>query len=82
MATKKHNPKECLWMFKKLSEYIDNELDAITCKDIERHAKECIRCQTCLETLKRSIELCKKMEHDPVPETFSRRLKTFIQNMT
>ena len=29
-------------MFEKLSEYIDKELDDVTCKDIEKHAQDCI----------------------------------------
>lgn len=77
-----HDRKICLEMFAKLSEYIDNELDDLTCRDIERHARECIRCQTCLETLKRSIELCRNADDKPVPKTFSLRLKEVIQSLS
>ena len=69
-------------MFKKLSEYIDNELDELTCRDVERHARECIRCNTCLETLKRTVDLCRNTADQPVPETFSLKLKEFIAGMT
>jgi len=69
-------------MFEKLSEYIDNELDEVTCKDIERHAEDCIPCQVCLGTLKRTIDLCKNMENKPVPEDVSARLKAFIRNIS
>jgi proteasome lid subunit RPN8/RPN11 len=68
-------------MFEKLSEYIDNELDAATCKDVERHAKDCIPCQVCLGTLKRTIEMCKNTEPEPVPEMVSERLKEFIETL-
>ena len=78
MTHNTHDPKKCRWMFEKLSEYIDNELDDVTCKDIERHSKECIPCQVCLGTLKRTIDLCKNMETEPVPEMFSARLKELI----
>lgn len=74
-----HDPEKCRWMFEKLSEYIDKELDALTCSDIERHAESCIPCQVCLGTLKRTIELCRKMESEPVPETFSERLREFVR---
>ncbi len=30
-----HDRRDCLAMFAKLSEYLDNELDELTCKDIE-----------------------------------------------
>ena len=77
-----HDMKSCLAMFEKLSEYIDNELDELTCRDIERHARECIRCKTCLDTLKRTIDLCHNAGDKPVPETFSLRLKSFIQSLS
>ena len=65
-------------MFEKLSEYIDNELDEATCKNIQRHMEECIPCQICLGTMKRTIALCKNMENEPVPEIISARLKEMI----
>ena len=77
-----HDPEKCRWMFEKLSEYIDNELDEVTCKDIERHAEDCIPCRVCLGTLKRTIELCRNMEDKPVPEDVSSRLKAFIQSIS
>ena len=77
-----HDMKICLAMFAKLSEYIDDELDELTCNDIERHARECIRCKTCLDTLKRTIDLCRNTGDKPLPETFSIRLKAFIQNLS
>jgi len=81
----KHNPdhhiEKCIAMFEKLSEYIDNELDDLTCQDIENHARDCIKCHTCLETLKRTIDLCRNMKNKPVPEQYSHKLREFIQNL-
>ncbi len=76
-----HDPEKCRWMFEKLSEYIDNELDDPTCRDIENHAEACIACQVCLGTLKRTIALCKEMDSAPVPGEISARLKTFIEEL-
>jgi predicted anti-sigma-YlaC factor YlaD len=76
-----HDHKHCLEMFKKLSEYLDNELDEITCKNIEHHVKECFSCFVCLQTLKRTVDLCKQAENKPVPRAFSEKLKEIIQNM-
>jgi hypothetical protein len=47
-----HDRRDCLAMFAKLSEYIDNELDELTRKEIEDHARECIPFKACLETLR------------------------------
>jgi anti-sigma factor RsiW len=83
MNKEKHNKAECLEMFARLSEYIDNELDEITCRDIERHMADCKPCQVCLATLKRTIQLCKNMnDQSSLPQDFSLRLKRFIENLT
>ena len=76
-----HDHEHCLEMFKRLSEYLDNELDDITCNEIEQHVKECVPCFSCLQTLKRTVDLCKQTANKPVPEEFSRQLKELIQNM-
>ncbi|MFC1798990.1 anti-sigma factor family protein [Thermodesulfobacteriota bacterium] len=77
-----HHSAACIAMFERLSEYIDNELDEVSCKDIERHARECIKCKTCLGTLKRTIDMCKHTGSPPVPNYFSLRLKEYIQNLS
>jgi anti-sigma factor RsiW len=76
-----HDHEHCLEMFKRLSEYLDNELDDITCNEIEQHVKECVPCFSCLQTLKRTVDLCKQTANKPVPEEFSQKLKELIQNM-
>ena len=77
-----HHPERCREMFEKLSEYIDRELDEVTCKDIEEHAQNCIPCQVCLGTLKQTIDLCKEMKPEPVPEDFSARLQDIISGLS
>jgi len=76
-----HGHQHCLEMFKRLSEYLDNELDELTCNEIQRHVKECVPCFACLQTLKRTVDLCKQTANKPVPREFSEKLKEMIQNM-
>ena len=76
-----HDHRHCLELFEKLSEYLDDELDEVTCQDIEKHVKECVPCFVCLQTLKRTIDLCKQTEARSVPAEFSKKLKEVIQNM-
>ena len=82
MTHSTHDPQKCRWMFEKLSEYIDKELDEVTYENIRRHAWECIPCRICLGTMKRTIELCKNMESESVPDLFSARLKEMIQSLS
>jgi anti-sigma factor RsiW len=81
MTSDENDHKHCLEMFKKLSEYIDGELDHVTCCDIERHSKNCVACFSCLQTLKRTVAICKNIKDKPVPEEFSQKLKEIIQNI-
>ena len=74
MNKDEHDHKHCLELFEKLSEYLDNELDAVTCKDIEKHIKECVPCFVCLQTLKLTVDLCKSTGNRPVPRDFSKKL--------
>ncbi len=81
MAVENHDHSHCLEMFQKLSEYIDGELDHVTCAEIELHAENCVACFSCLETLKRTVAICKNAKEKPVPREFSRRLKEIIQSL-
>ena len=81
MTKAEHDHRHCQQLFEKLSEYLDNELDEVTCRDIEKHVKECVPCFVCLQTLKRTIDLCKQTENRSVPKDFSKKLKKAIQTM-
>ena len=81
MTSHDHQYRHCLEMFKKLSEYIDGELDQVSCTEIEKHAEYCIACFSCLETLKRTVAICKNVKDQPVPPEFSRKLEEIIQNL-
>jgi anti-sigma factor RsiW len=76
-----HAHQNCMKLFERLSEYIDRELDAPTCQDIEAHIKACKPCQVCLDTLKQTVNLCRNLEHHQVPETLSRNLRDAIADL-
>jgi len=82
MDKNKHNHSECLKLFARLSEYLDNELDHVTCQEIERHMADCPPCQACLATLKRTVALCKNMADQPVPQELSLKLKDWLNGLT
>ncbi|MBT8365606.1 MAG: zf-HC2 domain-containing protein [Deltaproteobacteria bacterium] len=81
MTSDDHDHKHCLEMFEKLSEYIDGELDQATCAEIQKHAEDCVACFSCLETLKRTVALCKNTKDKPIPQNLSEKLKEIIENM-
>ena len=77
-----HSHENCIALFEKLSEYIDRELDAPTCREIEAHIQACKPCQVCLTTLQKTVDICKRLEHRKVPETFHLKLKDAILDLT
>ncbi|MGD0199919.1 MAG: zf-HC2 domain-containing protein [Bryobacteraceae bacterium] len=67
-----HKPKEkCKNVFAMLSEYLDAELDASTCQDIEQHLAACPPCIEFLHSLKRSIALCHEHRSPEAPPPLS-----------
>ena len=71
-----HDHEKCKELFATLSEYIDSELDEEICKKIEAHLKNCECCNTCLLTLRKTIELCGNYESYPVPAGLSEKLRS------
>ncbi len=83
MVSDEHDPKHCVAMFEKLSEYIDGELDELTRRQLETHIDGCVACKYCLATLKKTIKLCRQLADDPVPEAFHLKLKEMLlKNMS
>lgn len=77
-----HDHQQCRELFARLSEYIDRELDDVTCRSIEAHMAQCPPCQACLSTLKRTVTLCKQMDREKVPQAFKQRLQEMMnQNL-
>lgn len=75
-----HDHQECHKLFAQLSEYIDQELDAVTCQDIEKHLQQCPPCQACLSTLKRTVKLCKQMGKAEMPQALQQSLLEMIEH--
>ena len=78
MTREPHTHHHCLELFEKLSEYIDSELDEATCREIETHLQECMQCRVCLETLKRSVAICRHSTPSAPPASLSKRLAGLI----
>ena len=54
------NENECARVFALLSEYLDHELPAVTCDELEQHLGDCPQCVQFVRSLRRSIELCRQ----------------------
>jgi anti-sigma factor RsiW len=58
---------DCREVFALLSAYLDAELPAATCQEIEAHLADCLPCIEFLDSLRRTVELCHGCEAGPQP---------------
>jgi RNA polymerase sigma-70 factor (ECF subfamily) len=68
-------------MFAHLSEYLDRELDEVDCRQIEAHLAHCAACQACVETLARTVALCREMPDRDIPKDMATRLRAAIEKL-
>jgi RNA polymerase sigma-70 factor (ECF subfamily) len=54
------NDRDCSRIFAMLSEYLDRELPPGACGDLEDHLRDCPECIQFVDSLKRSVELCRQ----------------------
>jgi RNA polymerase sigma-70 factor (ECF subfamily) len=66
MASHQHD-ENCKKMFALLYEYLDMELPAGACRDMEAHMAGCTPCKDFTESLKKTIELCRRYRAQEMP---------------
>jgi hypothetical protein len=57
----------CREIFAMLSEFIDAELPPEACEDIARHIEGCAPCVEFVESLRKTIDLCRQYQPNEVP---------------
>ncbi len=69
MSAHRHGTPECREVFARLSEYLDQELDADLCEVLEGHLDDCPPCQVFIESLRRTVGLIRDADPTPLPDT-------------
>lgn len=69
-----HLHQNCKALLGSLSEYIDGELTAELCKEIEKHLEGCDDCRIVLNTTRRTIDLVHMPADENVPADVRERL--------
>lgn len=74
---------KCEEIFRRLSEYIDHELDASVCDEIESHVQDCEPCIAFINTLRKTVELYNQAGERQMaaaaPAGVSRKLKDYLR---
>lgn len=71
MASHQHD-ENCKKMFALLSEYLDMELPAEACQDMDAHISGCEPCAAFTESLRKTIELCREYRTKELPGPLAR----------
>ena len=69
-----HHHQNCKALLGDLSEYIDGELPADLCAEIEKHLAGCENCRVVLNTTRRTIDLVHAPQGEAVPADVRERL--------
>jgi RNA polymerase sigma-70 factor (ECF subfamily) len=59
--------RHCKQIFAMLSEYLDGELPVKDCRELEHHLKGCRPCIAYLESLKTTVEACRRFKAPRAP---------------
>lgn len=59
--------RHCKQIFAMLSEYLDGELPVKNCAQLERHLKGCRPCIAYLDSLKTTVEACRRYKAPRAP---------------
>jgi RNA polymerase sigma-70 factor, ECF subfamily len=64
-----------------LSRHLEGEIDPGTCAEMERHIRECPRCQTACESLRQTLRLCGAAPAPDVPEGLKESIRQGIRRL-
>ena len=77
--------ERCKEIFARLSEYLDMELSPESCRELELHLEGCPPCIDFLESLRKSIDLCREYSpterSEPLSEDARRQLQEAYKRM-
>jgi anti-sigma factor RsiW len=77
---KTHEPSEqCKEVFAVLSEYLDMELSPAACEELETHLEGCPPCIEFVESLRKSIDLCRHYSPAEMPKPLSEAARHELQ---
>jgi RNA polymerase sigma-70 factor (ECF subfamily) len=75
MASHRHDEK-CREVFALLSDYLNLELPPEACAEVEAHIAGCPPCVEFAESLRKTVELCRRYSPGEMPEPLSDNART------
>ena len=72
---------ECRRLLVSISAYLDGELDATACDEIEAHCQRCADCAAVISGLRATVGLCRQAGSTPLPEAVRRRAQARVRRL-
>ncbi len=69
----------CMKHAEHISEFLDGELDEAACDELRSHLQECPECRKCFESLKKTVEMLRRLPRETVPSDIKIRLRTSLR---
>jgi anti-sigma factor RsiW len=71
--------RRCRRIFALLSDYLNAELPVENCRELERHLKGCEPCIAYLESLKNTVEACRRYQIREIPHPSRKVRDAFLR---
>lgn len=69
---------ECTAVLRRISAYLDDELQAADCDAIDRHCQTCEHCASVVQGLRDAIGLCRSAARAPVPDSVRQKARDSV----
>lgn len=69
---------DCKKMLGELSDYLDGDLQEQLCKELEAHLAGCPNCRIMLDSLNKTVKICREGAEEPVPTTLQQSLQAAL----
>jgi mycothiol system anti-sigma-R factor len=76
-----HDHSDCKEIFARLSEFLDVELPEGDCERIQQHLADCPPCVEFVESLRKSVELCRGYGDDARPAPLSADVRAELERV-
>lgn len=74
-----HDHSNCRELLRRLSDYIDGELEATLCAELETHLAGCTNCQVMVDTVRKTITLYHSQASTELPMDVANRLYKVLE---
>jgi anti-sigma factor RsiW len=71
--------RECNKYIQDIADYIDGEADESLCAELEKHLKDCENCRIMVDTLRKTVVLCREGKRENLPPELSAKLNSALR---